>query len=119
MKRTSIIIPFIFISIFANAQSDTGNTVSSFIMRCSSPVLKGPSPLLILKHHGKKFLMDTVVLQNGILEPNYIKSIDIMKDREGLEQYGSAAKNGVIVFTLIEKKNNKHINALRKYLKAL
>lgn len=42
-----------------------------------------------------------------------------MKDREGLEQYGSAAKNGVIVFTLIEKKNNKHINALRKYLKAL
>jgi hypothetical protein len=42
-----------------------------------------------------------------------------MKDKEGLEQFGSASKNGVIVFTLIEKNSNKSINALRKYLKAL
>jgi hypothetical protein len=58
-------------------------------------------------------------MHNGILEPDFIKSINIMKDREGLEQFGSAAKNGVIVFTLVERNSNKSINALRKYLKAL
>ena len=119
MKRTIVIIPFIFLSFIVNAQSDVAKKDSTFIMRCSSPVIKGPSPLLILMHEGNKFSVDTIVMHNGILEPDFIKSINIMKDKEGLEQFGSAAKNGVIVFTLIERNSNKSINALRKYLKAL
>jgi hypothetical protein len=119
MKRIIVIIPFFFLSFVVDAQSDVTKKDSTFIMRCSSPVIKGSSPLLILMHEGNKFSVDTIVMHNGILEPDFIKSINIMKDKEGLEQFGSAAKNGVIVFTLIEKNSNKSINALRKYLKAL
>jgi hypothetical protein len=119
MNRTSIIIPLIFLSIVVNAQSRIAKNDSAFVMRCSSPLLKGPSPLWIVLHKGNTFSIDTNFVQNGILEPGFINSINIMKDKEGLQQYGSAAKNGVIVIILIHQRNNKPIKALRKYLKEM
>lgn len=77
------------------------------------------SLLLILKHHGRQFMLDTMAFTDNLLKPTTIKKFEVVKTREALDIYGFVGKNGAVLVTLDEQKYPKLFKQLKKYIKAL
>lgn len=58
-----------------------------------------PAPLYLID--GKKVEKEEV----NELDPSTIKSINVLKDENAIEKYGEEGKNGVVVISLLESKN--------------
>ncbi len=50
-------------------------------------------------------------VKNGLINPDFISSINVLKDKSATDKYGDAGKNGVIEITSKENKNSSSIIA--------
>lgn len=66
-------------------------------------------PLMIIKHKGVTKMLDKVKLSDEMngLDPDDIKSIEVIKGEKALSLYGTKGKPGVVVITLKEKSKYK------------
>ena len=108
-----ILFLLMFVSIVSRAQSDTVN-LNTGVIRLDGPVRNGPTPLIIITHNKKDYVLDSTFKDN--LNPNDIKSVYVFKDTSVMKQYGPAAKNGAIVIELVERNHSSAFKRLKKHL---
>lgn len=119
MKAFQILVPLLMICVSSYAQSKTDEQDSVITVRLDCSIKDFPSPLYIIVHGGKRFSIDSVSMKKSKWNTKFIKSMNVIKDREGRERYGNAAKNGVVEIVLNEKSNSRQFKSLKKYLRAL
>jgi hypothetical protein len=119
MKLIQAIIPMLFMSFLSYAQSKPIQADSIVKIQLDGPRKQGPAPLYILKYKGKTFSIDTTAMKNGALASKAIGSLDVVIDKNTLEKYGDAAKNGAIVITLNEEQSSRTFRSLKKYLRQI
>ena len=96
MKAILLILFFATICTTTHAQisGKPGNDTTKIIRICApsrgSIITK---PLVIVYSHNKTFITDSSL---NMLNPKFIKKIDILKDSISTKQYGIAGQNGVI-----------------------
>lgn len=76
--------------------------------------LKG---LTIVKTHNREYTTDSLTLK--LLKPDWIASVEVLKDAASIRKYGPAGKQGVTVFTLNDTAHPEAYNMLKKTLKPL
>jgi len=103
-----------FVSMVSKAQSDTVNLKTDVIM-LDGPVRKRPGPLFILTHNKKDYVLDSTTFKDN-LNPKDIKSVNVFKYAGAMQQYGPAAKNGVVVIELLERNHSSAFKKLKKHL---
>ena len=109
-----ILFLLMFVSIVSRAQSDTVN-LNTGVIRLDGPVRNGPTPLIIITRNKKDYVLDSTALKDN-LNPNDIKSVNVFKDTSVMQQYGPAAKNGVVVIELLERNHSSAFKKLKKHL---
>jgi hypothetical protein len=119
MKIMLALILMLFVSVLVNAQSKQMPPDTVRNVRLDGPRKLGAEPLYILNYQGKTFSIDSVAIKNGVIPSGAINSLDLVIDKNALEKYGNAAKNGAIVLTLIEEQNSKTFRSIKKYLKEI
>ena len=121
MKVIQVLIPLLLTSFFSYAQSITveQDSVTRIKLDCSIKDKDFPSPLWIIVHKGKMFSIDSTAMKKSRMNPKFIKSFSVLKDKEGIERYGNAAKNGVVEIVLNEKNNSSQFKSLKKDLRSL
>jgi outer membrane receptor protein involved in Fe transport len=131
IKTTSVIfLLFIFqISFGQSADSDTTKSIQIRLI-CSPTISSTNPPFYIITADNQRFqipedgnLKDSTAIANTIsyIDPNWIKSINVLKDKDATDQYGIIGQNGVIVIDLkkgsLEKFPSKFRKKFKEYVK--
>lgn len=121
-----ILLHFIFqISFGQSTESDSSKNIQIKLI-CSPTISSTNSPLLIITTDNKRFQIpeygnwkDSTAIANtiGFLDPNWIKSINVLKDKDATEQFGTLGKNGVILIDLKKGSLKKFPSKIRKKFK--
>jgi hypothetical protein len=70
-------------------------------------------PLFLIKAHNKIFVLDSL----SMLNPSWIDDIHVAKDSSLIAQYGTKAKDGVIIITINEKYHPEAYKELKHKLR--
>ncbi|MDB5118380.1 MAG: hypothetical protein JWQ79_3872 [Mucilaginibacter sp.] len=107
MRFILILLFLLFLAPMAFAQADSNKVAANKppVIRICTPSrssLMAP-PLMVIMSHDK-LIYKSLAGDMSKLSPDYIKSINILKDSLSTVKYGSAAKNGVIEIYLDDQK---------------
>jgi hypothetical protein len=112
MKTLKTLLILLLFAGTAVAQSNEQNDTTINPIHLGS--YTGPSPLYIIEHQGKKYVLDTLAVKE--LQSETIEAINVTKNTADLLTYGEAGKYGVISVKLKETAYPKAFSRLKKYL---
>jgi hypothetical protein len=120
IKNIKVMILLLLASGASYAQTDTLKADANKRITLDGPMGHMPSPLYVIKHKKKEYVLDSIAMKSGILNPNSIADISVMKDNKLVhELYGDASNHGVILITLKEKTKPDAFKAIKKHLKPI
>lgn len=123
-----IFLLFVFqISFGQSVETDSIKNVQIRII-CSPTISRENSPLYIITADNKRLqipedgnLKDSIAIANTIpyLDPNWVKSINVLRDKDAIDQYGTLGQNGVILIDLKKGSLTKFPSEIKKKFKVL
>ncbi|MEO5909318.1 MAG: hypothetical protein ABIP95_00435 [Pelobium sp.] len=126
-----IVSPKDFTTININSAPSTANknrqnndsTVIRICVPSRESLLSKPQPLWVIKYGNKEFRFKDNLLNSNpkiqLVQPEYIKSINVLKDFASLKTYGDDAAGGVVILTILENKTGDFKKHLKKFEKEI
>jgi hypothetical protein len=105
--KTFLLLSFAIIiklNVFAQVKSDTVKPSEEAVIRICAPsrvqMLNQPKPLYVLYFGKNQWIVKDIPFDSVKLNPNDIKTINVVRDLKATDKYGNDAKNGVIEITI-------------------
>lgn len=107
------------LNVFAQIKPEDHKPSEEVVIRICAPsranMLNQPKPLYVLFYGKNHWIVRDLPFDSIKINPNDIKTINILKDAKAIDKYGEDAKNGVIEITVkkerekIFRKENKSL----------
>ncbi len=107
---TALLIVIIGKSAIAQTDSLKSNTTIHICAPSKHQVLN--PPLVMVMSHSKTFIIADSNL--NIINPSWIKTINVLKGDNAIKNYGEAGKNGVIEITINDEKYPDAYQSIQK-----
>lgn len=82
---------------------------------CRSPIVP-TSPIWLMHYKKKTYTLDSLQAKHGILNPDCIENMEILKDVAATALYGSRAASGITIITLKKRYAKAEFKRLKPYL---
>ena len=74
------------------------------------------SPLWLIRYKKITYTLDSIQLKHGILNPDYIENVQVLKDAGATAVYGLRGAAGVIIISLQKQYAKAEFKRLKPYL---
>ena len=82
---------------------------------CRGPIVP-TSPLWLIHYKKTTYTLDSIQAKHGILNPDYIENVQVLKDAGATAVYGLRGAAGVIIISLKKRYAKVEIKRLKPYL---
>ncbi|MBT2559892.1 hypothetical protein J7E50_18395 [Pedobacter sp. ISL-68] len=113
MSNLRMLLLITFLTIFCN-QAFSQHT-SNVRWVCRGPIVP-TSPLWLIHYKKKTYTLDSLQAKSGILNPDYIENVQVLKDAGTTALYGLRGAAGVIIITLKKRYAKAELKRLKPYL---
>ena len=122
MQKLHLTVVLIFLAFHMTGQNNDSIQEKITVINLDCKVKTTPNPLYIIQIKDKefmKFFEDEGSKEKfiGELNPEWIGSVNVLRGPEGVEKYGSRAKEGVVIWILKEDSWSELPQNFRKLFK--
>jgi TonB-dependent SusC/RagA subfamily outer membrane receptor len=113
MSNLRTLLLIIFLTIFYGQAFSQNKANTSW--RCQSTIV-ATLPIWLMHYKKKTSTLDSLQAKCGILDPDYIENIEVLKDVAATALYGARAASGIIIITLKKRDAKAEFRRLKPYL---